>query len=84
MWLKFQIVFTCNLLSVSSTINSYVAENFESILKIINVEVVSLRVGSLHTGTGGELWTTRVLSAREWFDKTLQQFPQLTPLASLV
>jgi hypothetical protein len=59
-----------------------VADSFDSCLKTINVEVVFLRVSSLHTGTGGELWT-RVLSAREWFDKTLQQFSHLTPPASL-
>lgn len=60
------------------------AESFASCLKTINVEVVSLRAGSLHTGTNGELWTTRDFSAREWFDKTLQEFSQLTPPTSLV
>ena len=75
--------FHWNSLAVSSNIMSHVAESFDSCLKIISVEVVSLRVGSLYTGTSGELWTTRVFSAREWFEKRVQELSQLTPLTSL-
>jgi hypothetical protein len=61
-----------------------VAESFASCLKTIKVEVLSLTAASIHTGTNGELSTTRVFSAREWFDKILQEFSQLTPPTSLV
>jgi hypothetical protein len=74
------VKFTCSIFNYQQS----QAESFASCLKTINVEVVSLRVGSLHTGTSGELWTTRVFPAREWFDKTLQEFSQLTPLTSLL